>query len=102
MALVIRMRQEGAKNRQSYRLVVTDIRHPRDGKYIEMVGWYNPFAENEMQAKIDQDRIRYWLNLGATLSVKAETLVKRLAPDVVREVTAKQVAKRAKRRAKKA
>jgi small subunit ribosomal protein S16 len=43
MALKIRLRQQGRKNRQTYRLVVTDIRNPRDGKYLEMIGWYNPF-----------------------------------------------------------
>ncbi len=43
MALKIRLRQQGRNNRPFYRLVVTDVRSPRDGKYVEMLGWYNPF-----------------------------------------------------------
>ncbi len=47
MVLKIRLRQQGRTNRQTYRLVVTDIRNPRDGKYLEMIGWYNPFSQKE-------------------------------------------------------
>ena len=43
MALKIRLRQQGRKNRPFYRMVVTDVRAPRDGKYCEALGWYNPF-----------------------------------------------------------
>ena len=43
MALKIRLRQQGRNNRPFYRLVVTDARSPRDGKYVEALGWYNPF-----------------------------------------------------------
>ena len=53
MALMIRLRQQGRTNRQTYRLVVTDKKNPRDGKYIEMLGWYNPHEENEKNLFID-------------------------------------------------
>ena len=43
MALKIRLRAQGRNNRETYRLVVADGRSPRDGKYMEMLGWYNPF-----------------------------------------------------------
>ena len=47
MALVIRLRQQGRNNRQTYRVVVVDSRYPRDGKYLEMLGWYNPCEKNK-------------------------------------------------------
>lgn len=85
MALKIRLRQQGRTNGQVYRLVVTDSRSPRDGKYLEMVGWYNPFqAEAEKSFNLHSDRIQHWLGLGAQLTEKAETLVQRGAPEVMR------------------
>ncbi len=81
MALVIRLRQQGAKNKQTYRLVLTEKRNPRDGKYLEKLGWYDPFQEGEKQAFVDQERILFWLSQGAQISEKAKSLVKRLAPN---------------------
>ena len=46
MALKIRLRQQGRKNRPFYRLVLTDSRTPRDGKYVEALGWYNPIEKD--------------------------------------------------------
>ncbi len=60
--LKIRLRQQGRKNRQTYRLVVTDIRNPRDGKYLEMIGWYNPFS-NTNDSQLNIERINYWVGL---------------------------------------
>jgi small subunit ribosomal protein S16 len=100
MALVIRMRQQGANSRQSFRLVVTDSRHPRDGKYLEMIGWYNPFGNTDKNYFIDVPRIQYWLDNGAQISDRVKSLVKRFAPDVVKQLTAKKVAKIAKKREK--
>ncbi len=96
MALKIRLRQEGRKNRQTYRLVVTDIRAPRDGKYLEMVGWYNPFNEKQ-SCLIQADRINYWLGLGAQLTPSAVTLISRVAPDLIKELRAKEQARNLKR-----
>ncbi len=86
--LKIRLRQQGRKNRQTYRLVVTDVRHPRDGKYLEMLGWYNPFSATE-DCKVDSARINYWMDLGAELSQSAEMLIARVAPHVIKELRAK-------------
>ena len=68
MALTIRMRQQGANSRQRFRLVVTDSRNPRDGKYLEMVGWYNPFGADDKNYLIDIPRVQYWLDKGAQIS----------------------------------
>ena len=100
MALMIRLRQQGANSRQSFRLVVTDKRNPRDGKYVEMLGWYNPFGETAKNLQIDIPRLQFWLDAGAVISDRAKALVKRIAPEVVQQMTAKQVAKRTKARVK--
>ena len=101
MALIIRMRQQGAKGRHAYRLVVTDSKNPRDGKYLEMVGWYNPFAAEDKTYSINAERIEHWLNHGAQISENVRALVKRHSPDVIKGLTQKKVAKVAKRREKK-
>lgn len=101
MALKIRLRQQGRTNYSVYRLVVTDSRSPRDGKYIEMLGWYNPVeAEDDKKISVKADRIQHWLNLGAQLTESAESLVKKTAPSVIHAQTQKVVAHRAKVAAK--
>lgn len=102
MALTIRMRQQGANSRQRFRLVVTDSRNPRDGKYLEMIGWYNPFGADDKNYFIDVPRVEYWLANGAQISDRVKSLVKRFAPEVVQKLTEKKVAKVAKKRAQKA
>jgi small subunit ribosomal protein S16 len=94
--LKIRLRQQGRKNQQTYRLVVTDIRHPRDGKYLEMLGWYNPFNATQ-DSMVDGERISYWLGLGAELSESAETLISRIAPHIMKEIRAKAQLKQQKK-----
>src|SRR5215211_1265293 len=97
MALKIRLRQQGRTNRSFYRLVVTDSRSPRDGKYVEALGWYNPIeAEDDKKLFFKSDRIQHWLDLGAQLTEKAATLVKRTAPDIIRDQTNKKLAHKAK------
>jgi len=87
--LKIRLRQQGRKNRQTYRLVVTDIRNPRDGKYLEMIGWYNPFNATQ-DCMIDDARVQYWMGLGAQLSESAKTLIARVSPDLMKQIRAKE------------
>lgn len=101
MALTIRMRQQGVSSRQRFRLVVTDSKNPRDGKYLEKLGWYNPFGTDDQNYFIDVERIQFWLNNGAQISDRVKSLVKRFAPEVVKELTQKKVAKAVKRREKK-
>lgn len=101
MALKIRLRQQGRTNRPFYRLVLTDVRAPRDGKYLEVLGWYNPFeAETDKCLSIDAARIQHWLGLGAEISDNAEALVAKVAPSIIRVQTEKAQARRAKATAK--
>ncbi len=96
MAVKIRLRAQGSVNRVMYRVVVADSRSPRDGKYIEAVGWYNPLAKADMQVEIKPDRIQHWLDQGAEITDKVASLVKRAAPGVYVELCQKQSAKRLK------
>jgi small subunit ribosomal protein S16 len=67
MALAIRLARGGAKKRPYYRIVVTDSRSPRDGRFIEKVGTYNPLLAKDSpeRVKLDADRISHWLSVGA-------------------------------------
>ena len=67
MAVVIRLSRAGAKKRPFYRLVVADSRFPRDGRFIERVGTYDPKKPKDSPArvKLELERIKYWLSKGA-------------------------------------
>lgn len=84
MAVKIRLRRQGRRNRPFYRLVATDARARRDGKYLENLGWYNPIeSEDEKNALIKAERVKHWISQGAQLSEKAHALVKRRAPEAL-------------------
>ena len=76
MATKLRLRREGTKNVAAYRLVVTDMRSPRDGRFIEIVGSYDPKRKGENYT-LDLERIDYWLGQGAKASETVASLVKR-------------------------
>ncbi len=67
MSLKIRLSRGGAKKRPYYRVVVADSRKPRDGRYIERVGTYNPMVAKDHPDRLtlDQERVKYWLGVGA-------------------------------------
>lgn len=71
----IRLRRMGKKKQPSYRIVVTDSRKPRDGAYIESLGYYNPLAEPST-IEIDPERALYWLGQGAQPSRQVQNLMK--------------------------
>ena len=71
---VIRLTRMGRKKKPFYRIVVTDSRKRRDGGWIESIGFYNPVAKEE-EIRIDEERLNYWLSVGAQMS----DTVKRLA-----------------------
>ncbi|GIV97241.1 MAG: 30S ribosomal protein S16 [Herpetosiphonaceae bacterium] len=73
----IRLRRMGAKKKPAYRLVVADARSPRDGKFIETVGHYNPISQPK-QLVIKEDRVRYWLSVGAQPSDTVVRLLKQV------------------------
>lgn len=76
--LAIRMRRMGAKNRPFFRVVVTDSRLPRDSRFVEALGLYDPKANPE-RLDINNDRLAHWLKVGARPSDTVRTLVDRLA-----------------------
>jgi small subunit ribosomal protein S16 len=101
MAVKIRLRQQGRTNRPFYRVVLTDSRNPRDGRYVETLGWYNPLeADNDKSMSLKQDRIQYWLDQGAIMSERVEALVARGSPSLFKAKKEKEVAKREKHKAK--
>ncbi|MBW7947061.1 MAG: 30S ribosomal protein S16, partial [Sphingomonadaceae bacterium] len=67
MAISIRLARGGAKKRPVYRIVVADSRNPRDGKYLERLGTYNPLLPKESgeRVKLDTERTAHWLKVGA-------------------------------------
>jgi len=67
MALSIRLSRGGSKKRPYYRIVVADARSPRDGKFIEKIGNYNPLLakDDEKRVQLDADRAKHWLGVGA-------------------------------------
>ena len=73
MAVKIRLRRMGAKKAPFYRVVVADSRSPRDGRFIEEIGYYNPITE-PAEIKIDEEKATKWINNGA----QPKDVVKRL------------------------
>ena len=70
MALRIRLARGGAKKRPYYRIVVADSRSPRDGRFVEKIGSYNPMLDHDApdRVKLDVERAKHWLGHGATPS----------------------------------
>ena len=67
MALSLRLSRGGSKKRPYYKIVIANSRAPRDGKYLEQVGTYNPLLakDDENRVRLTEDRVRYWLGVGA-------------------------------------
>ena len=80
MAVSIRLRRMGSSKRPSYRVVVADSRSPRDGRFIEIIGHYNPLTEPPT-VKIDREKARGWIAKGAQPSNTVKRLMTR-APEV--------------------
>ncbi len=76
MAVSIRLRREGAKNRPYYKVVVADSRSPRDGKFIELIGTYDPKVAGE-NSTLKIDRAEYWIARGAQPSDTVRSLLKK-------------------------
>ncbi len=100
MAVRIRMKRTGSKNKACYRVVVADVRSQRDGRIIENIGYYDPRHNDE---KIDLERADYWVSCGAQPSETVADLMKRArgkaekaedkaeTQDVAKEVTKEEV-----------
>ena len=89
----IRLRRMGAKKNPFYRIVVSDSRSPRDGRFIEQIGTYNPLT-SPSEIKVDLERARYWISCGAQPTDTVRAILKKaeagtpVAPAAVAEVAA--------------
>jgi small subunit ribosomal protein S16 len=82
--LAIRLRRAGSKNRPFYRVVVTESRSAREGRFVEVLGSYNPRTKPE-KLTIDRERLAHWLKAGAKASDTVRTLVDRMPPPPVEQ-----------------
>ncbi|UCD56257.1 MAG: 30S ribosomal protein S16 [Candidatus Hydrogenedentota bacterium] len=76
MSVKIRLMRVGRKKVDQYRVVVTDVRRPRDGRFLENIGYYHPQNEPS-KISIDEDRALYWLGKGAKPTQKVHSLLKK-------------------------
>jgi small subunit ribosomal protein S16 len=76
MAVKIRLRRMGAKKAPCYRIVVADSRYPRDGRFIEEIGFYNPMTE-PAEVNIDAEKAKKWINNGAQPTDTVKDLLKK-------------------------
>ena len=75
----IRMRRTGCKNHAAYRIVAADERSPRDGKFLEILGWYDPRKETlEQKCGLNLERVAYWKSQGAQVSETVASLIKQV------------------------
>ncbi|MDX9866385.1 MAG: 30S ribosomal protein S16 [Kiritimatiellia bacterium] len=72
----IRLRRTGCKNTAAYRVVAADERSPRDGKFLEILGWYDPQREGE-NFKLDMERVAHWRSKGAQMSETVASMVRK-------------------------
>ncbi|XOZ33715.1 30S ribosomal protein S16 [Halomonadaceae bacterium KBTZ08] len=80
--VTIRLTRGGAKKRPFYHVQVTDSRQPRDGRYIERLGFFNPVARgNEERLRLDTERAQYWIDQGAQPTERVSSLLKEAASE---------------------
>lgn len=78
MAVKVRLTRTGANRDNCFRVVATDSRNPRDGRFIETLGWYDPKKEG-VNFGLKLERIAYWQGVGAEVSVTVRSLLRRAA-----------------------
>ncbi|MBN1269375.1 MAG: 30S ribosomal protein S16 [Kiritimatiellae bacterium] len=77
MAVKIRLRRMGGNNQPFYRIVVTDMRRPNQGRYLENVGWYDPKLRKKINFMLETERIAHWEQNGAQVSDTVRSLMRR-------------------------
>ncbi|RKZ31975.1 30S ribosomal protein S16 [bacterium] len=95
MAVRIRLRRQGKKKQPFYRIVAADSRSPRDGRFLEIIGHYNPLPETEV-IEVKRDRLIYWLKEGAQPTETIKNLLKRkgIWEDIIAEVKPPKIRKK--------
>ncbi len=109
MALVIRTQRYGQKKRPFYRIVVTEKANRRDGRFLEILGTYNPLVD-PAAVTLKEDRVRHWVGEGAKASELCASLIKKNIPNLLEErekaqrekIIARRKARKEKLKAKKA
>lgn len=81
MAVRIRLRRTGAKNSPSFRVVAADARSPRDGRFLETLGWYDP-KKDSANFSLKMERIDYWVGQGAQVSNTVRSIIRRVGKPV--------------------
>jgi small subunit ribosomal protein S16 len=77
MSVKIRLALTGKKHQISYRLVAQDTRSKRDGKFLEILGYFNPSEKDKNRTFVDKDKIKFWVAKGATFSESAKHLIEK-------------------------
>lgn len=85
----IRLKKFGTKKRPDYRIVIQDVRKPRDGATVEEIGQYHPIAAEDKQVVFNEERAKYWLSVGA----QPTDIVKKIFNSKGLSVTGKSIAK---------
>lgn len=99
MALKIRLRQQGRRNHPFYRVVVADAEAPREGRYLDNLGWYNPLEANvEKSLHLEPEKIEEWLKKGAQITDGVRPLIKRASPYILQMIHERKKQKQTKRR----
>ena len=88
MAVKLRLRRMGKKKQPIYKMVAADSRSPRDGKFLEAVGFYNPLT-NPHTLNLKEDRIMYWLNVGAQPTHTVKSLLRQKGITLKKELLTK-------------
>ncbi|HSW55835.1 MAG TPA: 30S ribosomal protein S16 [Ignavibacteriaceae bacterium] len=88
MAVKLRLRRMGKKKQPIYKMVAADSRSPRDGKFLEAVGFYNPLT-NPHTLDLKEDRIMYWLNVGAQPTHTVKSLLRQKGINLKKELISK-------------
>lgn len=93
MSVKIRMKKMGRKHRPFFRICATDSRSPRDGKVLEELGTYDPMiADTDARVTLNNERLKYWLSVGAQPSDNVKVFIKKYGPEGIR-VDAQQAAR---------
>ena len=92
MAVVIRLRRMGAKKDPKFRIVVAESKSPRDGRFVDELGHYNP-QPKDAELKVDSERAAYWLSVGAMPSDQVKSLFKKAGIAMPVRATRKKVKK---------
>jgi small subunit ribosomal protein S16 len=92
----LRMRRTGCTNHATYRIVAADERSPRDGKFLEILGWYDTHMKDD-NFKLDVERVDYWLSKGAKPSTTVASLIRRAKNPAIKPHHARKAKKEAKK-----